>query len=349
MARALPDGWEIVPPVDIADGKYRIKEKISTAKDEHLYQGIEIIDNDFTAADQEEIAIKIESIWNSKYQLKNECEMLEILQGGKGIPKIRWNGCERNCNILVMEYLGPSLEDLFEFCSRQFTIKTVLMLAEQLLERIEFIHSKGILHRDIKPKNIVMGNHPEVNTVYLIDFGTGKKFRDDETGQHKGYREDKRIVGCARYSSINSHLGIENSRRDDLESLGYLLIYFIRGSLPWQGLSLHSDTIEQRWEKIGNKKISTPIAVLCEGLSEEFALYLDYCRNLEYDEDPDYHYLKQLFRKLFQQGGYDNKFDWVMLRNRKLQTEQGPSEYLSETPRSTFNNELARRERTIDS
>ena len=80
------------------------------------------------------------------------------------------------------------------------------------------------------------------------------------------------------------------------------MIYFIRGSLPWQGLSFHSDTIEQRWEKIGNKKISTPIPVLCEGLSDEFALYLDYCRNLEYDEDPDYHYLKQLFRKLFQQG-----------------------------------------------
>ncbi|KAL8211824.1 UNVERIFIED_CONTAM: Casein kinase I isoform alpha, partial [Gekko kuhli] len=135
-----------------------------------------------------------------------------------------------------MDLLGPSLEDLFNFCSRRFTMKTVLMLADQMISRIEYVHTKNFIHRDIKPDNFLMGIGRHCNKLFLIDFGLAKKYRDNRTRQHIPYREDKNLTGTARYASINAHLGIEQSRRDDMESLGYVLMYFNRTSLPWQGL-----------------------------------------------------------------------------------------------------------------
>ena len=161
-----------------------------------------------------------------------------------------------------MDLLGPSLEDLFNFCSRRFTMKTVLMLADQMISRIEFVHNKNFIHRDIKPDNFLMGIGRHCNKVFLIDFGLAKKYRDNRTRQHIMYREDKNLTGTARYASINAHLGIEQSRRDDMESLGYVSMYFNRGSLPWQGLK--AATKKQKYEKISEKKMSTPVEVLCK-------------------------------------------------------------------------------------
>ena len=185
-------------------------------------------------------------------------------------------------------------------------MKTLLMLADQAIERIEFLHSKNFIHRSIKPKNLLMGVGRHCNKLFLIDFGRAKKFRDSRTQQHNGYREVD-TFGASRYASINALFGIEQSRRDDLESLGYVLIYFIRGSLPWQGL--------QNYEKICEKKMSTPVEVLCKDFPEEFAMYLNYCRGLRFEEKPDYMYLRQLFRKLFRtlNHQYDHAFDWTML------------------------------------
>jgi len=144
----------------------------------------------------------------------------------------------------------------------------------------------------------------------------GKKYRDNRTRQHIPYREDKNLTGTARYASINAHLGIEQSRRDDMESLGYVLMYFNRGSLPWQGLK--AATKKQKYEKISEKKMSTPVEVLCKGFPAEFAMYLNYCRGLRFEEAPDYMYLRQLFRILFRtlNHQYDYTFDWTMLKQK---------------------------------
>merc|ERR1711988_1470889 len=261
-----------------------------------------------------EVAIKLQSIKSKHPQLLYESKLYKILHGGVGMPSVRWYGVEGDYNVMVMDLLGPSLEDLFNFCSRKFTLKTVLMIADQLLQRAEYLHFKSFIHRDIKPDNFLIGLGRKANLIHCIDFGLAKKYRDPKTHQHIPYRENKNLTGTARYASINTHLGIEQSRRDDMESLGYILMYFVTGTLPWQGL--RAATKQQKYERISEKKMATPIEVLCKGAPVEFATYLNYCRSLRFEEKPDYSYLRQLFRNLFHKQGftYDYVFDWNMLK-----------------------------------
>ncbi|XP_064323257.1 casein kinase I isoform X1 [Phalacrocorax carbo] len=287
--------------------RYRLGRKIGSGSFGDIYLGTDI-------AAGEEVAIKLECVKTKHPQLHIESKIYKMMQGGVGIPTIKWCGAEGDYNVMVMELLGPSLEDLFNFCSRKFSLKTVLLLADQMISRIEYIHSKNFIHRDVKPDNFLMGLGKKGNLVYIIDFGLAKKYRDARTHQHIPYRENKNLTGTARYASINTHLGIEQSRRDDLESLGYVLMYFNLGSLPWQGLK--AATKRQKYERISEKKMSTPIEVLCKGYPSEFATYLNFCRSLRFDDKPDYSYLRQLFRNLFHRQGfsYDYVFDWNMLK-----------------------------------
>ncbi|XP_036923936.1 casein kinase I isoform X1 [Sturnira hondurensis] len=287
--------------------KYRLGRKIGSGSFGDIYLGANI-------ASGEEVAIKLECVKTKHPQLHIESKFYKMMQGGVGIPSIKWCGAEGDYNVMVMELLGPSLEDLFNFCSRKFSLKTVLLLADQMISRIEYIHSKNFIHRDVKPDNFLMGLGKKGNLVYIIDFGLAKKYRDARTHQHIPYRENKNLTGTARYASINTHLGIEQSRRDDLESLGYVLMYFNLGSLPWQGLK--AATKRQKYERISEKKMSTPIEVLCKGYPSEFSTYLNFCRSLRFDDKPDYSYLRQLFRNLFHRQGfsYDYVFDWNMLK-----------------------------------
>ncbi|XP_027116593.2 casein kinase 1-like protein 11 [Coffea arabica] len=291
----------------VIGGKFKLGRKIGSGSFGELYLGVNVQTG-------EEVGVKLEPLKTKHPQLHYESKLYMLLQGGTGVPHLKWFGVEGEYSAMVIDLLGPSLEDLFNYCNRKFTLKTVLMLADQLINRVEYMHSRGFLHRDIKPDNFLMGLGRKANQVYIIDYGLAKKYRDLQTHKHIPYRENKNLTGTARYASVNTHIGVEQSRRDDLESLGYVLMYFLRGSLPWQGLK--AGTKKQKYDKISEKKMLTPIEVLCKSHPSEFISYFHYCRSLRFDDKPDYSYLKRLFRDLFIREGYqfDYVFDWTVLK-----------------------------------
>jgi casein kinase 1 len=286
-------------------GKYRLKRKIGSGSFGSIYLATNVQSN-------EEVAVKLENARSHHPQLMYEARIYKLLQGGTGIPDTHWFGVEGDFNILVMDLLGQSLEDLFTACNRRLNLKTVLMLADQMISRVEYIHTKNFIHRDIKPDNFLMGTGRKTNQVYVIDFGLAKRYRDPKTGQHIPYREGKNLTGTARYASISTHLGIEQSRRDDMEALGYVFMYFLRGSLPWQGLPANNK--REKYERIMESKMSTTVDALCRGFPVEFTTYLNYSRGLRFEEKPDYSYLKRLFKDvMFREGHqYDFLYDWTL-------------------------------------
>ncbi|TVY62751.1 Casein kinase I-like protein hhp1, partial [Lachnellula suecica] len=267
--------------------KYRVERKIGGGGFGVVYSGIDLDTG-------EEIAIKLEHSGDGMPILDHEASVYKALFGGIGIPRVRWYGTECEFYVMIYDLLGPSLEDLFNFCDRKFSLKTVLLLADQLIPRIEYIHHKSFIHRDIKPDNFLMGTGKLGNVVHVVDFGLA---------QNQGSRNTN-SYGLSRQA--------QQSRRDDLESLGYMMIYFARGSLPWQGLK--AATEDERNEHIKDKKINTSIEDLCGDFPKEFATYLKYVRDLGFDDQPDYSYLRKLLRDLFVRKGfqYDNVFDWTI-------------------------------------
>jgi len=184
------------------------------------------------------------------------------------------------------------------------------------------MHSKNFLHRDIKPDNFLIGIAHKQHLIYVIDLGLAKRYRDPKTGDHILYRDGKNLTGTARYASVNTHLGVEQSRRDDLESLGFMLMYFTRGSLPWQGMKGKSK--QEKYAAIKDKKMGTNVEALCGGYPEEFAEYLSYCKRLKFAEKPDYALLRKLFKELYirRRYDYDYIYDWNKPKetNHKLAT-----------------------------
>ena len=264
---------------------------------------------------KQEYAIKFEEINSKHQQLYAECRIYLWFHSdstvlAQAIPQVVYYGIEGNKSIMIMDLLGSSLEDLMNKNNKKFSLKTVLMCADQMLKRIEYVHTRRIIHRDIKPDNFTIGVNKNSHRIYVIDFGLAKKYMSS-TGEHIKYREGKGLTGTARYASINTHLGIEQSRRDDLEGLGYVFIYFLKGSLPWQGLKARN--VKDKYEKIKEKKILTKIEDLCSGIPEEFNKYMTYCRKLKFTEKPDYAYLRNLFKNLFKSMQYvhDYQFDWT--------------------------------------
>ncbi|KAG2061506.1 kinase-like protein, partial [Suillus hirtellus] len=216
------------------------------------------------------------------------------LEDGVGIPHAIWFGRESMYHTLALELLGPSLHDLFKAHDRKFNLHTVVNLGEQLLSHLEHIHSYNYIHGDIKPQNVLLGLGDLSQTLFVVDFGIAKKYWNAATETHIPFRQGRCLTGMPAFASINNHLGLEPGHHDDLESLSYMLIYFMCGTLPW----LTSSHEKLSSSDILERKVDTTIAVLCDGAPSEFANLLVYSRSLSFSEDPDYDYLHSLLHGL---------------------------------------------------
>ena len=290
---------------------YLIKKKLGEGSFGKVYVIANVKTNELFAA-------KFVSFFYLNFQEKrdNKNELLDIeariLHHIKafGLPEIIAFKSAKDYNILIMELLGQSLETLFQSQEKKFSLKTVCMIGIQILDRIEYVHSRKIIHRDIKPDNFSIGKKNKSHIIYILDFGLAKKYWSTTHNSHIPYIEGKKLTGTARYASINALGGCEQSRRDDLESIFYILIYFIKGRLPWQGLK--ADKKEDRYKKIYEIKKNIKIKELCSELPEEFESFYNYIRKLEFEQVPDYDYLKLLLKNILEKNNFiiDYYYDW---------------------------------------
>jgi len=287
---------------------------------------------------KQEVAAKLEQVKTRSPQLFYESKLYLVFASGVSIPRLHWYGTESNYNIMVIDLLGKNLEDLFGDSGRKFSLKTVLMIADQTISAIEYIHSKSFIHRDIKPDNFLIGMGNQSSHIYMIDFGLSKKFRDPKTHEHYQFSQGKSLTGTARYASINALKGHEQSRRDDLEALGYMYIYFLLGTLPWQGLAVEEN--KTKYERILEVKSATNLEDLCKTIPSEFLIYLNSVKSLAFDEEPQYHVYRELFRSLFINSGfvYDYQYDWVpqAVPIIKIPPPETINQKTAETPRQNI-------------
>ena len=250
------------------------------------------------------IAIKVEEN-GTRSHLFLEYEILQDIQGDEGIPKVYKFKQGHKHNYLIMELLGKSIDKLFSECKKNFSYKTIFQIGYQMIQRIEYIHSKGYIHRDIKPGNFVIGKGDKSKIIYIIDFGLSKRYIDKNNQKHIPYKEGKGLTGTARYVSLFTHYGIEQSRRDDIEGIAYNLIYLAKGKLPWQGVKTKNK--KEKHKKIMESKLAYSPEQLCKDLPDEFVNLLKYSRNLEFEEKPDYKSIKVMFKNhIIKSGGTMN-------------------------------------------
>jgi casein kinase I family protein HRR25 len=287
----------------------------------------------------EDYAIKMEYKSKEEGLLEIEATIMSYLKGPY-IPFIKSYGYSGNYNVLVMQLLDKSLEDLFNKYTK-FSIKTTAMLGYQMVNILQYIHERHIIHRDIKPDNFVMGAKELNARLYLLDFGLAKKYRSSRTLVQYPCIKKKKLTGTARYASIHALEAYEQSRRDDLESVGYVLMYFLRGELPWQGLKANSK--EDRYKKILDKKKETSSSELCRNYPTEFYQYVEYTKNLKYEEDPDYEMLKKLFSDVIMKRNekMDYVYDWTTNEDLKRRKEKREIENSEEEDNKKSNKDYA--------
>ena len=283
-------------------GKYSIKYLISKGSFGEVYLGTNIING-------KNYALKVEEIKSGILYLKNECYILLNLKG-PGIPSVISFGVSDNYNILVENLLGKSIWDIWNEKKCKFILKDTCLFAIQAISLLEYVHSKNYLHRDIKPANFLVGN-PDNSQLYLIDFGNAKKFRSSKTGKHIMYMKSKFIKGSLLFLSMNIFRGIETTRKDELESLGLVIIYLFLGSLPWSNEKFYS--IKDGFIKIASIRQKFSNEDICKGMPKEMNDYMNYVMSLNYEQCPNYEYLRKLFMNVLAKIGESNEalFSWV--------------------------------------
>lgn len=302
------------PPIVVGD-RYRVGKKIGAGSYSEVHSAEDKLSGD-------KVAVKLE--WQKAEKtnkLLNEAALYDSFKGVVGIPSVRWSGSQGEYNIMVLDLLGPSIDDLFKKRKR-LSVKMVAMFAKQIIDRLEEVHDRGILYRDIKPHNFLLGDGEACERCYLVDFGLAKRYLDEVTGEHSKFhvKKNRGITGTVRYSSPNVHEGIDASRRDDLFALGYVLIHLLKGSLPWLRIT-HEDR-KKRNELIRRKKDATSDVDLCDGLPPEFMEYIRYCRSMEFYDRPDYARLRKLLDRALTQEDSTTASDRSKDRGRKRCAEK---------------------------
>ena len=253
-------------------------------------------------------AVKIE-----KNEDKDSCSILyeaaclSRLQGIKGFPKLHWSGSTEKYDAMVISLLGRDIGSYVKIF-KKFSLKTVVCLMDQLISLLQHMHNRNLIHRDIKPENMALGRGDQNGFVHLLDFGISKVYKDDN-GRHIPFREGKPFIGTTRYASVAAHRGIEISRKDDLESLGFVSVFLLKGVLPWQNLNVSE---KEKNKKVGDMKQSLTPDKLCDDLPEEFKHYFNYLKSLKFSEEPDYNFLRRLLLDISKAHKFtiDSEFDW---------------------------------------
>lgn len=290
------------PPINNMTQKYMFKQNIGHGAFGEVYMAIRLFDGKLVAMKVENRKIDIPRL-HTEYNFYKKMISRNLR---RVIPHVFEFIQTPEYNIMVMEVLGDNLEDIFNKHDKKFSVSTVLYLGYHIVNILEKIHQTNFIHRDIKPSNFLVG-HNDKKRLYVTDFGLSKEYI--KNNQHIPISFEHSIIGTARYSSLNMHIGVEPSRRDDLEALGYMLIYFLRGNLPWQGIK--EKTRSDIFETIGKIKLSTNIKNLCGDFPICFSEYINYCRHLEFNETPNYQFMKSLFLSEIKKNNLVCSYEWL--------------------------------------
>jgi len=289
---------------NVVGAHFRLGRKIGERSTFIVFEGICLLNS-------RPVAIMFEPRKRYAY-MRDEFQTYKKLVGLPGISNVYYFGQEGYHNILIIDLLGPSLENLFDICYRRFSVKTVVMVAKQMLYRVQSVHERDLIHRSITPDRFVIGRPgtKQANVIHFVDFRRAKQYRNPKTRQHIPYREHKSVSGVPLFESINASLRIEQSRRDDLEALGYVIMYFLRGGLPWQGLMV---------KELLEKKRTISIKDLCKGYPDGFFKYMSYVRALYFEDTPDYDYLQDLLTQALNGTSEeeDGIYDWMSIKHAK--------------------------------
>jgi len=293
------------PPKTFCHGRFTFAEPLGKGGFAFVFAGWDNLT-------KEHVAIKVENKErkNASRSIKKEYRLLvKLCNAGCLVPKAIWCGRCQDRRVMVMQRMGESLSDFFKLCGKRFSVQTAICVTIELLTILESLHDAGVLHRDIKLQNFLTG-YGDPTAFYACDFGLSDFYKDPKHGTHIPLTKGHSRYGTVRYASLNNHRGIEQSRRDDLESLGFVMIYAAKGSVPWQ--AIRNEDRRKKWSKVYEMKREIQLGDLCDGLPEVFKEFMEYIRRLEFEERPDYDHLRQMFQQSYNEGGFQrlNRYDW---------------------------------------